>query len=66
MTHIPGKPIAFDPPNDWKPATRVTCRGCGGKNVRYRTHESSDGGYEDDEFKCLDCRKTWWVDGIDS
>ena len=42
------------------------CPKCGSCSVKFRTHESSCGGYEDDEFKCQACKHTWWVDGIDS
>ena len=72
MTHMPGSPVAFDPPGDWEKCighadgSRCTCRKCKGKDVRRRTHESSDGAYEDAEFRCFECGHTWWVDGIDS
>jgi hypothetical protein len=33
--------------------------------VQVRTWESSDGGYEDYQFRCAKGH-TWWVDGIDS
>lgn len=39
---------------------------CGAK-VRYRTWESSCGGYEDHQYRCAgDPQHTWWIDGIDS
>lgn len=37
---------------------------CGAK-VRYRCWESSDGAYEDYQYRCENGH-TWWVDGIDS
>jgi hypothetical protein len=50
----------------WKPDA-VPCPKCGG-HVEARLWESSDGAYEDWQFRCVepDCRHTWWVDGIDS
>jgi DNA-directed RNA polymerase subunit M/transcription elongation factor TFIIS len=66
MTHMPGIPIRFDEPDLWTRATGVCCRSCSSPEVRYRTHESSCGGYEDDEFNCTSCGHSWWVDGIDS
>ena len=66
MTHMPGVPVQFDEPGEWKSAGLVRCRRCHAADVKYRTHESACGGYEDDEFKCFSCRHTWWVDGIDS
>lgn len=73
MTHMPGVPIPFDEPKeDWQPCgpysdgSKRTCLKCKSENVKYRTHESSCGGYEDDEIKCFDCNYVRWVDGIDS
>lgn len=37
---------------------------CGAK-VQYRSWESSDGAYEDYQYRC-DNGHTWWIDGIDS
>ncbi len=65
MTHIPGRPIAFDPPGEWKLSV-TSCRRCNKPNVVRRTHQSSCGSWEDDEYKCNDCEYVWWVDGIDS
>lgn len=42
-----------------------TCRYCNGTNVICRHHEDSD-GHEDYEYTCDDCKKVWWIDGIDS
>lgn len=64
MTFIPGNPIPFDEPNEWT-ESKMPCRWCKGR-VRYRTHSSSDGAFDDDELNCLDCGKTWWVEGPDS
>lgn len=72
MTHIPGVPVPFDAPGDWKPCSPCsdgrlsTCRSCNGTKLVFRVHESSCGGYEDDEIKCLDCNYSWWVDGPDA
>lgn len=72
MTHLPGVPVKFDEPDEWRSAMGnhtgepLPCRKCGAKDVKYRTHTASDGGVEDDEFKCFTCHHTWWVDGIDS
>ncbi len=63
---MPGVPVEFDKPGEWKSAGIVKCRRCIAADVKYRTHESSCGGWEDDEFKCFSCHHTWWVDGIDS
>ena len=65
MTHIPGKPVAFEPPGEWR-TSQHACRKCRSANVAVRTHQSSCGGWEDDEFRCNSCGLTWWVDGIDS
>jgi hypothetical protein len=48
----------------WQPEA-LPCRECGG-HVLVRKWESGDGGFEDYQFKCIDCRRVWWVDGIDS
>lgn len=72
MTHMPGIPVQFDEPDEWKPAIAFTtkepikCRKCSAPTVRYRTHDSSCGSWEDDEFNCTTCHYSWWVDGIDS
>lgn len=55
---------------DWKVITKIVnprfkCK-CGSKKIKYRIHESSDGGHEDINYKCLECNHSWWVDGIDS
>lgn len=66
MTHMPGVDINFDTPSEWTKTDQVQCRKCGSKEISYRTHESSCGGWEDDEFRCGACGQSWWVDGIDS
>ena len=38
---------------------------CDGR-VRYRSWESSCGGYEDYQFVCEKCGKKWWVEGPDA
>lgn len=51
----------------WK-LSDLSCPKCGAKSVRVRVWESSDGAYEDYQYKCfgLTCSHTWWIDGIDS
>jgi len=67
MTHMPGVPVQFDEPDEWKPCVDTwRCRQCKGKNGKWRTHCSSDGGWEDEEIKCFDCGYVRWVEGIDS
>lgn len=54
--------------SEWKPIvmTGLVCRKCKGPHLEYRDWESSDGAYEDQQFKCLDCGYSFWVEGIDS
>lgn len=67
MTHMPGIPVKFDDPDDWKPVIATwRCRKCKSPNGRYRTHTASDGGVQDDEVECKDCGHTYWHEGIDS
>jgi len=64
---MPGIPVKFDEPDDWKPCIATwRCRSCKGKNGKYRTHTSSCGSWDDDEVKCDDCGHTYWHEGIDS
>ncbi len=51
--------------NPWQPAA-TPCRYCGSTEHFYRIWESSDGAYEDEKHECRACKKSWWVDGIDS
>ena len=54
---------------DWKPSNspETPCDNCGAVGqIRYRTWESSCGGYEDYKLKCFACGKTWWVEGADA
>ena len=46
-------------------STSQKCPKCGLDNVMCRTVTSSDGAYDDDEYKCSDCNYHWWVDGDD-
>ena len=39
----------------------ITC----GAPVQYRLWESSDGAYEDHQYRCANGH-TWWIDGPDS
>ncbi len=49
---------------DWKPAETTKCM-CGSRNVKYRISDD-DECHDDAEYKCNECGKTWWIDGIDS
>lgn len=67
MTHMPGVPVPFDEPDEWKACVDTwRCRKCKSSNGKWRTHCSSDGGWEDEEVKCFDCGHVYWVEGIDS
>lgn len=46
--------------------TGRVCPVCGVASVTVRIWESSDGAYEDEQFRCGACGHSWWVDGIDS
>lgn len=50
---------------NWNPS-QTPCRHCSSPHVQYRVWESSDGGYEDYQYRCAECQRTWWIDGIDS
>lgn len=56
--------------DEWKPTKpenpEFKCPACGSDNVWYRKWDSSCGGFEDLNYECRGCKKTWWVDGIDS
>jgi DNA-directed RNA polymerase subunit M/transcription elongation factor TFIIS len=56
--------------DEWKPtkaeAPDFRCRKCGSDDVRYRTWESSCGGYEDCQYHCRGCDRKWWVEGADA
>lgn len=54
--------------DDWKPIFNPSfkCRHCGASDAKYRTWESSCGGWEDYNYHCNACNREWWVDGIDS
>jgi hypothetical protein len=49
----------------WREAS-IKCRYCESPHVQCRVWESKDGGYEDYQYKCAECQRVWWVDGIDS
>jgi ssDNA-binding Zn-finger/Zn-ribbon topoisomerase 1 len=49
---------------EWKPDA-APCPKCGG-HVLCRLWGSHDEAYEDHQYRCIDCKYTWWVDGIDS
>jgi DNA-directed RNA polymerase subunit RPC12/RpoP len=39
---------------------------CGSKNIMFREWESSCGGFEDTQYKCMTCNYQWWVESSDS
>ena len=45
---------------------RFKCPQCGGKSIEYRVWESSCGGYDDLNYRCVDCGKEWWVESSDA
>ena len=49
----------------WK-RSKKTCGKCDVAAIKYRTWESSCGGYEDEHFVCENCGHSWWVDGPDA
>ena len=58
--------VAWKPhPEPCKQVVPVSGLPCG-HPVEYWTWESSDGGYEDYQYRCLGGGHTWWIDGIDS
>ena len=44
------------------PTTGLPC----GHPVEYRLWESSDGAYEDFQYRCIGGGHIWWVEGADS
>lgn len=49
----------------WKP-DEGGCKYCGEEGtIQYIEWESSCGGYEDFKYRCINCEKTWWIDGAD-
>jgi transposase-like protein len=51
---------------EWRPAIQPrNCLKCKSANVEVRTVTSFDEAHEDDNFRCLDCKYDWWVDGPD-
>ena len=52
--------------NEWK-LSDDPCKYCGVVGQCYwRTWESSDGGYDDENYECRACDKVWWVEGADA
>lgn len=65
MTHVPGREIDGEftgGSRSDRPCPKCHADG----TVTFRVWESSDGGWEDYKYSCSACKKTWWVDGIDS
>lgn len=54
----------------WKPTKdenpMFKCRKCGSDNVWCREWESSCGGFEDVEYECRACKRSWWVESADA
>jgi hypothetical protein len=56
------------PSGDWEPVKdEVPCRFCKAVGtIELSVWESSDGGHEDYHYRCTECEKDWWIDGIDA
>lgn len=65
MMHTKSLPDSAGEFDKWEDS-KVPCHSCNELKVKYRIWESSCGGFEDLNFKCLGCGKEWWVDGPDS
>lgn len=52
----------------WKPtkeeAPNFVCRKCGSNDIWYRRCLCTD--FEDIEYVCHGCKRTWWVEGADA
>ena len=53
---------------DWESQQMLErCAGCDAEGwIWVRKWESDCGGFEDYQFRCFACGKTWWVEGPDS
>lgn len=53
--------------DDWYACIDHLCPKCKGL-TKFRVVESSDGGHEDTQHKCIDenCGYSWWTDGPDA
>lgn len=51
---------------EWKDHDDWSCVKCDSTKIKYRLWESSDGGHEDIQYKCLSCNHHWWVEGCDA
>ena len=50
----------------WQQSDSDICPQCASQLIEFRIVESSDGGHEDVNLRCLKCKHSWWVDGVDS
>jgi len=55
--------------SDWKPTKEENpdfkCRKCGSNDILYRIVKSSDEAYEDINYKCQNCGRSWWYESSD-
>lgn len=58
-------PVPGDFTTKWKPVADCRHRSCGG-DVEVRVWESDDTAYEDEQYRCTKCGRTWWVEGPDA
>ncbi len=67
MSDVNMSPALHGEFDEWKHTGR-NCPKCKQPTVYYREWESSDGAYEDYQYRCRtpECKHSWWVDGIDS
>jgi hypothetical protein len=56
-------PVPGDFKDGWKPTKAENpvfkCRQCGSDDVWYRMWESSCGGYDDLNYECRGCKRSW-------
>ena len=58
--------------SDWSKTDHETinpafkCRRCGSYNLSFREWTSPDEAHEDIKYRCDDCGRIWWVEGVDA